>query len=371
MKSDIEKELGRLRKAHEVLRARTRALLDANPDMIFRMDREGRYLDFHVAEEDTLAMRPSEFLGRKHSDIFEPKFSEACMRSIAQALDTGLIQVMEYPLEVRNETREYESRIVPASDDEVVVIIRDVTENKRAVDQLRLTEFRLNEAQRVARIGSWERDLVTNEVWWSPEIYRLLEVEPDESGPSFAVFFNRVHPDDRANVLARVTEAERSGEPYVSYHRVVLPSGTVRTFYDRAFVVFDTAGRPARLVGTVQDISEQAELEHEMVALEVSKRQTPAQREQSAQRRSDKDGYEGLGHALTAVSLGLAALAERLAQDRVEQQQAIERLELLVRGQGQNQPASASADGKLRGRLRRRGPAESGEGRTRRPRSAR
>jgi hypothetical protein len=223
---------------------------------------------------------------------------------------------MEYPLCIRGEAREFEARIVPVGADEVIVIVRDITESKRALDQLRLTEYRLNEAQRIAKIGSWERDLTTNEVWWSAEIYRMLEIDRDDAPATFATFLSRVHVDDRPNVMTRVADAERTGEPYVSYFRLSLPSGALRTVYDRAFVVFDAGGVPTRMIGTVQDISEQVELEQELV--------TVRERAPLGARRLPADGVDP---GLRRLSLGLEKLTESLTAARAEQAGRLAQLE--------------------------------------------
>ncbi|HEX4951876.1 MAG TPA: EAL domain-containing protein [Thermoanaerobaculia bacterium] len=125
----------------------------------------------------------------------------------------------------------------------------------------RLGEAALNEAQRIAKVGSWELDLSTGELLWSDEVYRIFEVGPGAEEPIADAFLARLHPDDRDAVLEshRQSLAERTiGE--VSY-RLLLPDGRIRWLRQRCEHSFDDAGRPLRSVGTVQDVTEQKQAE--------------------------------------------------------------------------------------------------------------
>jgi PAS domain S-box-containing protein len=291
----------------EALSQRTQSLLDANPDLIFRMDSEGRYLDFHAANSSHLAVPPEEFLGHTVREIFGEEFASATRRHISNALATRAIQTWEYPLEIDGETRDFEARLVPSGKNEVVVIVRDVTENKAIYRDLIAIESRLNEAQAIARIGSWERDLKTNEVWWSDEVYRLLELPSDDVAASYENFLARVHPDDRSQVIESVDATLISGEPYSAYHRVVLANKTVKNFHDRGVVVTDEQGKPLKLMGTLQDISDQVEMERIVVSTGEQERE-----------RIGRDLHDSLGQILVAISLKLKMSRSELSEGQSE-----------------------------------------------------
>jgi len=113
----------------------------------------------------------------------------------------------------------------------------------------------LAEAQRVARLGSWEWDIVRNRVTWSSELYDLYALDP--STPiDYESYLGRIHPADVDQVRATVASAGESGAPFEMEHRVRLPDGQVRWLHGRGRVVADDAGRPLRMVGTSQDITE-------------------------------------------------------------------------------------------------------------------
>ena len=98
-------------------------------------------------------------------------------------------------------------------------------------EQLRLSEARLNEAQRIAKIGSWERDLSKDQGWWSEESYRLFGITPKDLEITREQVIERIHPDDRPRIREAWKGALERGEPYKLDFRIVLPDGQPVAFY--------------------------------------------------------------------------------------------------------------------------------------------
>ncbi len=142
--------------------------------------------------------------------------------------------------------------------------LRSLVEERAA--ELRIIESRFNGAQRLAKIGNWDRDLVTNEVWWSDECYRLFGRTPETFKPSRERFLELVHSEDRERVRQTSADAIAAGEPFVQDYRIVLPDGSVKNVIGRCEVIVDQAGQTVRIAGTIQDITERAALVREVVA---------------------------------------------------------------------------------------------------------
>jgi PAS domain S-box-containing protein len=121
----------------------------------------------------------------------------------------------------------------------------------------RASEAGMAEAQRLARIGSWEWEVSTNTISWSNEHFRLFGLEPGAVTPSLDVYLQHVHPDDRAKARATLDLSRRSGVPFAYHQQIVRADGVVRTLYSRGEAVYGADGRPVRLRGTVQDVTEQ------------------------------------------------------------------------------------------------------------------
>ncbi len=136
------KERRRVAAALRESEARYRAMLEALPDTMFRFSREGIFLDFKPAPGFGTFVPPSEFLGRNVSEVLPEEVARQAQRVVAQTLQTGAIQVLEYQLPAQDGLRDYEARCVPSGPDEVLAIVRDITERKRAEAALRESEER-------------------------------------------------------------------------------------------------------------------------------------------------------------------------------------------------------------------------------------
>src|ERR671919_40223 len=120
---------------------------------------------------------------------------------------------------------------------------RDITQTRRA-------ERFLADAQRVARVGSWEFDARTEETTWSEELFRLYGEEPGTFEPTLETWLARVHPEDRDRVQRLDSEAMARGGPFEYRFRVVLPGGEVRIHHAQGEVLHDRDGTPLRVLGT-------------------------------------------------------------------------------------------------------------------------
>jgi PAS domain S-box-containing protein len=121
--------------AEEALRsslATNRALIDAMPDLLFRISTDGTYVNYKASKDYDLLLPPNEFLGKKVHEVMPPEVAEPTMRCIQQALATSEVQIFEYQLMLHNELHYYEARIVVSAEDEVMAIVRDITDRKQA-----------------------------------------------------------------------------------------------------------------------------------------------------------------------------------------------------------------------------------------------
>src|SRR5687767_7510485 len=103
-----------------------------------------------------------------------------------------------------------------------------------------MDEF-LSESQRLAGVGSWEWDAVTNRVTWSDELYRLYGLEPQTFPATLEGYLDRVHPDDRARVLETIQHSLRAGTSFDHRERIVRSDGEIRILHSRGRVIRDEA----------------------------------------------------------------------------------------------------------------------------------
>ena len=130
------------------------------------------------------------------------------------------------------------------------------TERKRAEAELRASADSLNEAQRIARVGSWTLDLVNGELTWSDEVFRLFEIDPTQFGATYDAFLDAIHPDDRDAVNAAYANSLKTRMPYEITHRLQMRDGRNKWVHEQCQSDFDAMGQPLRSLGTVQDVTE-------------------------------------------------------------------------------------------------------------------
>lgn len=143
-------------------------------------------------------------------------------------------------------------------------VTEQTAEIRKSYDLVRAQERSLLEAQRIAHLGNWEWDVVTDRVVWSDEVYRIFGLTAQESAGTHAAFLKTVHVADRARVQQATMAA--LAQPQVSFsveHRIVRPNGDERVVHQRGEVTCDAAGNPQWMFGTVHDITDRRRAEEE------------------------------------------------------------------------------------------------------------
>ncbi|MDH5803961.1 MAG: ATP-binding protein [Gemmatimonadota bacterium] len=119
----------------------SRAILDALPDLMFQVDISGEILDYNAPDKSQLFAPEDKLLGGRIQDLMPPDFSAQCMEKIQATLDSQRLQIWEYELPFETGVRNFEARFMPlAGKPEVVVIVRDLTENRRNLEALHRAE---------------------------------------------------------------------------------------------------------------------------------------------------------------------------------------------------------------------------------------
>lgn len=145
----------------------------------------------------------------------------------------------------------------------MIGVVQDIDDRKRAEKALEERESLLLEAQQLASLGNWSADLVTGELIWSDEIYRIFGHEPGSICPTVASSHEAIHPEDKALVEKLELLAKKGGRLDV-IHRILRPDNTVRHVHELADVHFSADGQPVRMSGTVQDVTERIEAEQRL-----------------------------------------------------------------------------------------------------------
>ena len=166
---------------------------------------------------------------------------------------------------------------------------------------------RMIEALDIAQIGYWNWDIANKKLIWSDQIFRLFGLDPEEVQPTVSLFFKHVWPKDRPFLKKCIQQAIK-GEPYSVEHRFITANGDMRWMYDRGEVVLDNSGRPIRMFGVAQDITQRNNTED---ALRLSEERYRQLVEISpAAIFVENEGKIVMANSATAELLGVESAAE-------------------------------------------------------------
>jgi len=255
--------------------ARLRAITVAAQDAIIMIDDCGRVTFWNPAAEVIFGYRSEEIMGRNLHDLLAPEtYLEAYRQAFGAFRQTGAGNAIGKTLEL--EARRKDGRQIHVAlslsgvriDEQwhAVGIVRDVTEQRRMREALRVNEERLDLAMSVANDGMWDWDLTTNEVYFDSRYYTMAGYEPGEFPGTFEAWATRVHPDDYCHVRAQL-DAYLAGEvdKYDVEFRYRRKDGQWMWIRGRGRVVArDEAGRPVRMVGTHADVTDRRRAEERL-----------------------------------------------------------------------------------------------------------
>ena len=267
-----KREQARVRHEVQQVELRLAAVIDSATDAIISVNEDRHIVLFNPTAERLFGCSAQEALGQP-LNRFIPHYFQKTLYEPSPTFGTGdgnarKIGLLEIASGLRTDGQEFPieaslSQTETGGHTLYTVILRDITERKRAKENLIRNEARLKEAQRIAQIGNWELDLTTSTLSWSDEVFRIFEIDPAQFGASYKAFLDAVHPEDRNLVDEAYLTSIETREPYKMIHRLRMADGRIKFVQEHGETHYDEAtGRPLRSTGTAQDITalKQAEL---------------------------------------------------------------------------------------------------------------
>ncbi|MEI6091127.1 MAG: PAS domain S-box protein [bacterium] len=233
-----------------------RMLLNLAPDAFFQGNILGNFLDVNNSAIEMTGYSREELLKMNMKELFSVNYLEQ--------------NNLRYDLLEKGETVKIEREIIRKDGNKIYIemnskkmpdgtvqsFFRDITQRKIAEETLQYSNERLEEAQKTARIGNWEANLVTGELYWSEVIFEIFGIDIKSFKPNVGAFHNAVHPDDLELVFESEKRSMRTGLHDV-VHRIILPNNQIRYVHELAKRFSDENGNHNILRGTVQDVTEQ------------------------------------------------------------------------------------------------------------------
>ncbi|MBI5101383.1 MAG: PAS domain S-box protein [Nitrospirae bacterium] len=239
------------------------------PDMIAIIDNDHRVIRVNESMAKRLGRKPDECVGMKCYEAVHGTTAPIGICPHCRTLQDG----SEHKQEVHEKRLGMDLLVTttPLLDKSgnmigSVHVAHDITERKKAEEELRRSEEHLSRAQELAHLGSWELDLVNNVLTWSDEVYRIFGLKPQEFGATYAAFLEAVHPEDRAAVDTAYSSSLREGrDTYEIEHRIVRKAtDEIRYVLEKCEHFRDASGKIVRSVGMVHDVTERKQAEEEI-----------------------------------------------------------------------------------------------------------
>jgi PAS domain S-box-containing protein len=190
--------------------------------------------------------------------------------------------------------------------------LTNITERKRAEEELTRSRRLLDEAQQLARIGGWEWDVRTNKVTWSDEVYRVFGFVPRSFSPTYDRYRASLHPDDQRRMQVFIDAILRRKKSASADNRIVQTDGQVRIIHNRATAILDDSGKVLRLVGTVQDVTELRQKENELLLAKSSA---------EAANRTKSEFLANMSHEIRTPMNGIIGMTELVLETELTREQ--------------------------------------------------
>ena len=240
-----------------------RTILQTIPDLLLRLSPDGTCLDYREPR-----LEKENFLPIVHhiAEVLPPEIVQNTLQVIERAIATKELQIHEHQIIKQDRLTYEEIRVLAINDQEVLVIVRDISDRKQAEEQLQKTTNRLAMALKSGAIGYWEWDLANNICLWDERMYELYGV--DKKSNSLAeceILANALYPNDRNSVETLLQQALLGKAEYDTEFRIVHSDSSIHFIKAYGVVVRDTQGNPQSIIGVNFDISDRKRAEQELM----------------------------------------------------------------------------------------------------------
>jgi PAS domain S-box-containing protein len=248
-------------------------VIETIPDIVFALDTQGNLVKWNRRLGDVTGYSPEELLNKPALAFVPLEEQTRTAAAIQRAFTEGYAELDGQMLtkDLRTIPYHWTGALLRNAQGEPIGITgvgRDVSEKKKAEEELTQQRRHLVDAQALAHLGSWSWDIDTGEVQWSDELFRIFGHEPDSIHVTYDTFLAALLPDDHDRVLAAINAALAGTMSYDIEYRIVRPNSEVRSIHARGDVYRDATGHPLSMAGTVLDITERKRIEDALRASE-------------------------------------------------------------------------------------------------------
>lgn len=273
------------------------ALINSTSDLIWSIDSNYRLLAANRSFIDTTALTSGVIIRQGENMLLEASYPAEHIQYWKILYDRALagevyhMQSMDIYTKPGQEIW-WETSFNPIQEGDQIVGVachsRDITMNRNYQSELWQLNQKLETAQKLAKLGYWELNLETKELFWTMEVFSIWGRHPSNFQPGFEQFMGTVHPEDREEFLARRAKVLNGEEELDFQHRILLPDGSIRFVHEKGNLFKDQLGKVVRYSGTVQDITQRKLYEQ---ALEQANSELSERAEQLARSNAELERF--------------------------------------------------------------------------------
>lgn len=246
-------------------------IVEKAADIIYTADHKGDFTFMNQKVESMLGYTPAELLGKNFTDVIAPEWKKQVQEFYAEQFAKRVPETkLEFPVLTRwGDTRWVEQSVTAVIKDNYIQgfqgIVRDISARKKYETELLETKALLTHAMSIGRMGSFENNLTTQKISWSREIFEMMEMKFSDKALTYEEYLKTIHPEDLEEIFTRIQVSIDKKRSDVSVCRFVTGTGRVKWIETRIAPFFDTEGNLTSFRGTMQDITEQKELENLLI----------------------------------------------------------------------------------------------------------
>ena len=271
-KSELLAEIHQLREQNTLLIKKKKLFFDG-PVVVFKWQNKKNWPVEYVSPNVTkiFGYSADDFVSENilYSDVILDQDLERVISEVESVCDDNISEFDHLPYRIKHKDGTqrwlYDHTIVVRDENNDILFfygyIFDITNRKIIDKKLEEIQNRYEETQHLAHLGSWTLDIINNTLEWSPEVYRIFNVDPKTITPTYQFFLEMVYPDDREEVNTSYLNSVATQHAYDITHRLLLKDGTIKYVRERGKTIYDKNIVAIRSIGTIQDISQYKQTE--------------------------------------------------------------------------------------------------------------
>ncbi len=269
------RDITEIKKYQEILEEKQQelqAIFEIFPDLCFRLDSESIILEYRGASTSELYVKPEFLLGKPMLEVLPERVAQDWKKAISQVLKSNSLVSVEYSLPMSTGEEYYEARLLPFSNQQIITIVRNITQRKQAEKALQESEERFRQLAENIREVFWIMDISTVDpsdhriIYVSPTYQEIWGTKPEELYQNPLQWIKAIHPEEQERIKMEFCKTVlQSG--FDHEYRIIRPDGSRRWIRNRGFPLKNQSGEFIRVTGLAEDITRRKQTEQDIRGL--------------------------------------------------------------------------------------------------------